>query len=165
MYVHVLSMTSKPLVHDLWGFQHSFRKEIAVHYQPSNKAHVAMVYAKEINTWLLIHAVSIMAFENVFSQVNIWEKWVERIQEIFGLQRLLEKIQRCIQKEEEKASYEKSMRGDKKALLKIHKSVDEVNSKERDKKALFLVHECIDKVNSYWISSTKKCRFFYPKCK
>jgi len=68
------------------GFQaYSFRKEIVVHYHPSNKAHVVMVYAKVISTWLLIHVVSIMAFEKEFSQVKKWEKWVVRIQEIFGL--------------------------------------------------------------------------------
>jgi len=57
-----------------------------------------MVYAREISTWLLIHVVPIMTFENEFSQVKNWEKWVMRMQEIFGLQRLLEKIQKCIQK-------------------------------------------------------------------
>jgi hypothetical protein len=58
-------------------------------------------------------------------------------------------------KEEEKASWEKSMKGDKKALFKILESVDEVNSMERHQKALFLVHKNMDKVNSDWISSTK----------
>ncbi|AET05168.2 transmembrane protein, putative [Medicago truncatula] len=141
MYVHVLSVASEPLVHDPCGFRHSFRKENAIHYQLSNKAEVVMVYAYVISTWLLIHVVSIMAFEKEFSQVKKWEKWVVRIQEIFGLQRLLEKIQSGIQKEEEKASCEKSMKGDKKALFKIHESVDKANSEERDNKALFLVHK------------------------
>ena len=79
-----------------------------------------------------------------------------RIQEIFGLQSLVEKIQSGVQKEEEKASCEKSMKGDKEALFKIHESVDKVNSKERerDNKALFLVHKCMEKLNSDWISST-----------
>jgi len=43
----------------------------------------------------------------------------------------------------------------KRAIFKIHESVDEVNSKKKKKKTLFLVHEYMDKVNSYWISSTK----------
>lgn len=58
-----------------------------------------------------------MAFEKEFSHVKKWEKWVVRIQEIFGLQILLEKIQSGIQKEEEKASCEKSMKGDKKKFF------------------------------------------------
>jgi len=67
-----------------------------------------MVYAKVISTWLLIHVVSIPAFEKEFSQVKKWEKWVVRIQEIFGLQSLLEKIQSGIQKEEENVDDTKS---------------------------------------------------------
>jgi hypothetical protein len=154
LYVHVLSVVSKPwfMIHGVSSIASTKRLQFII-----NRATrlVVMVYAKDISTWLLIHVVSIMAFEKEFSQVKNWEKWVVRIQEIFGLQRLLEKIQSDIQKEEEKASCEKSMKEDKNALFKIHESVDEVNSKERDNMSMFLVHKCMDKVNSYWISSTK----------
>ena len=43
----------------------------------------------------------------------------------------------------------------KRAIFKIHESVDKVSSKKKNKKTLFLVHEYMDNMNSYWISSTK----------
>ena len=60
------------------GFsKYSFRKEIAIYYQLSNKVGVdGLIYAKEISTWLLIHVVSIMSFEKEVSQGKNWEKWV-----------------------------------------------------------------------------------------
>jgi len=88
------------------------------------------------------------------SNSRVSKLWVARIQEIFGLQSLLEKIQSGIQKEEEKASCEKSMKEDKEALFKIHENVGKVNSKERDAKVVLLVHKCMEKLNSDWISST-----------
>jgi len=49
-----------------------------------------------------------MASAKEFFQVKNWETWVVRIQEVFALQRVMEMVQRGIQKEEGSASYEES---------------------------------------------------------